>query len=82
MSRMVGTVSRGIRAPIIREGDDLRQIVTESLLAARLSRTGAVRYAIGVIGLFRRVQSEEFEVAREETLRTANALSAALGWRG
>ena len=34
MSRMVGTVSRGIRAPIIREGDDLRQIVTESLLAA------------------------------------------------
>ena len=34
MSRMVGTVSRGIRAPIIREGDDLRAIVVESLLAA------------------------------------------------
>ena len=34
MSRMVGTVSRGIRAPIIREGDDLKQIVTESLLEA------------------------------------------------
>ena len=27
MSRMVGTVSMGIRAPIIREGDDLAQIV-------------------------------------------------------
>ncbi len=34
MSRMVGTVSRGIRAPIIREGDDLKQIVVESVLAA------------------------------------------------
>ena len=34
MSRMVGTVSRGIRAPIIREGDDLKQIVPESVLTA------------------------------------------------
>ena len=34
MSRMVGTVSRGIRAPIIREGDNLRKIVTESVLEA------------------------------------------------
>jgi hypothetical protein len=31
---MVGTVSRGIRAPIIREGDDLKQIVVESVLEA------------------------------------------------
>lgn len=34
MSRMVGTVSRGVRAPIIREGDDLQKIVTESVLEA------------------------------------------------
>lgn len=34
MERMVGTVSRGIRAPIIRSGDDLAGIVTESVLAA------------------------------------------------
>ena len=34
MSRMVGTVSRGIRAPIIREGDDLRTIVVDSVLEA------------------------------------------------
>ena len=27
MSRMLGTVSMGVRAPIIREGDDLAQIV-------------------------------------------------------
>ena len=32
--RRVGTVSRGIRCPIIREGDDLSAIVTESVLAA------------------------------------------------
>ncbi|MBO5248162.1 MAG: coenzyme F420-0:L-glutamate ligase [Clostridia bacterium] len=32
--RRVGTVSRGIRCPIIREGDDLVAIVTESVLEA------------------------------------------------
>ena len=34
MSRMVGTVSRGIRAPIIREGDNIVDIVTNSILEA------------------------------------------------
>ena len=34
MSRMIGTVSRGVRAPIIRKGDDLVKIVTESVLEA------------------------------------------------
>ena len=32
--RKVGTVSRGIRCPIIREGDDLAAIVTQSVLEA------------------------------------------------
>ena len=32
--RLVGTVSRGIRCPIIRQGDDLCEIVTENLLTA------------------------------------------------
>ena len=32
--RLVGTVSRGVRCPIIREGDNLAEIVTESVLAA------------------------------------------------
>ena len=35
--RRVGTVSRGIRCPIIREGDDLAAIVTESVLEAAAS---------------------------------------------
>ena len=34
MSRMVGTISRGVRAPIIRNGDDIVQIVTDSVLEA------------------------------------------------
>ena len=34
MSRMVGTVSRGVRAPIIRSGDDLTEIVVNSVLEA------------------------------------------------
>ena len=37
MERLVGTVSRGIRAPIIRQGDDLASIVVDSVLAAAQS---------------------------------------------
>ena len=38
--RRVGTVSRGIRCPIFREGDDLASMVTESVLAAAESEDG------------------------------------------
>ena len=34
MSRMIGTVSMGVRAPIIREGDDLAKIVPECIAEA------------------------------------------------
>lgn len=34
MNRSVGTIARGIRAPIIRKGDDIAGIVTESVLEA------------------------------------------------
>ncbi len=34
MGRMIGTISRGVRAPIIRQGDDIVEIVTTSLLEA------------------------------------------------
>lgn len=37
MDRLVGTVSRGVRAPIIRQGDDLAAIVVDSVLAAAKS---------------------------------------------
>ena len=35
MSRMIGTVSRGVRAPIIRQGDDIVDIVVTSILDAQ-----------------------------------------------
>ena len=41
--RKVGTVSRGIRCPIIREGDDLAEIVTHSVLEAAESEGFALR---------------------------------------
>ena len=34
MERLIGTVSRGIRAPIIRKGDDIVEIVVDSILSA------------------------------------------------
>lgn len=42
MERRVGTVSRGIRGPIIRKGDDLAQIVTDSVLEAAASESFAL----------------------------------------
>ncbi|MBQ8390750.1 MAG: coenzyme F420-0:L-glutamate ligase [Oscillibacter sp.] len=43
MSRMIGTVSRGVRAPIIRQGDDLAEIVTSSVLEAAADDGFAIR---------------------------------------
>jgi IclR family acetate operon transcriptional repressor len=43
--------------------------------------TGAVRYALGLIGMFRRVGSDEFRAATAEVIKTAAALSEALGYR-
>ncbi|MGN1004623.1 MAG: coenzyme F420-0:L-glutamate ligase [Oscillospiraceae bacterium] len=43
MERKVGTVSRGIRCPIIREGDDLAEIVVTSVLEAAESEGFALR---------------------------------------
>ena len=34
MSKYVGTTSRGIRLPIIKQGDDLAALVTESVIVA------------------------------------------------
>ena len=47
MSRMVGTVSRGVRAPIIRSGDDLVEIVTKSVLEAAAQRRSRTHYPSG-----------------------------------
>ena len=43
MSRMVGTVSRGLRAPIIRQGDDIVDIVVKTVIEASESDGFTVR---------------------------------------
>ena len=43
MSRMIGTVSRGVRAPIIRSGDNLAEIVTDSVIEAAKSEGYEIR---------------------------------------
>ena len=50
MERRVGTISRGIRCPIIREGDDLVEIAVDSVLAAAESEGFELRNR-DVIGL-------------------------------
>ena len=34
MARYIGTVSRGIRTPIIKDGDDIVEVVVDSVLRA------------------------------------------------
>lgn len=43
MKKMVGTISRGIRTPIIRGGDDLVNIVVDSILTASKSENFEIR---------------------------------------
>ncbi|WP_368275251.1 coenzyme F420-0:L-glutamate ligase [Coprobacillus cateniformis] len=43
MDRRIGTISRGIRCPIIREGDDLCKIVVDSVMAATYSEGFGLR---------------------------------------
>ena len=43
MSQYVGTISRGIKLPIIKQGDDLASIVTESVLLAAKHEPFALR---------------------------------------
>ena len=42
---------------------------------------GEVRYALGLIGMFRRVDSDEFRAATALVVQAAASLSEALGWR-
>lgn len=43
MSKMIGTTSRGVRAPIIREGDNLAEIVVDCVLEAAKSEPFEIR---------------------------------------
>ena len=43
MERYTGTVSRGIRTPIIKQGDDLVALVTESVINAAKNENFEIR---------------------------------------
>ena len=43
MSRTIGTVSRGVRAPIIRNGDNIAEIVTNCILEASIEENIEIR---------------------------------------
>ena len=68
---------------IRREGyaieDGEYKIGLRSVAAPVTDRSGQPRYALGVVGLFRRVGSDEFRHAVEQTVLHARQLSRALG---
>lgn len=72
---------RRIRAQGYSVEDGEYQVGLRSVSAPVYDHTGEARYAIGVIGLFRRVRSEEFQDAIRQTCRQAEELSAAMGYR-
>lgn len=57
------------------------KIGLRSISAPVYDRGGAVQYAVGVIGMFRSVHSEEFRRAIEAVVATGRMISAALGYR-
>ena len=52
-----------------------------SVAAPIFSVEGQVRWAIGTVGMFRRVSSEEFQLARELVCRAAERISYDMGYR-
>ncbi len=57
------------------------RIGLRSAAAPVYTNEGQARYAVGVIGMFRSVRSEEFTAAIEEVRAAAAMISAALGCR-
>ncbi|MCR5825090.1 MAG: IclR family transcriptional regulator C-terminal domain-containing protein, partial [Oscillospiraceae bacterium] len=69
---------RQVRAQGYAVEDGEYKIGLRAVAAPVTDASGEVRYALGVMGLFRRVQSEEFRNALRQTLACARQLSAAL----
>lgn len=57
------------------------RIGLRSAAAPVYDSSGRVRYALGVAGFFRRVQSEDFQNVVAHLVHQAHQLSMALGWR-
>jgi len=78
--RLVELMSQ-IRADGYAVEDGEFKIGLRSVSAPVYDRTGAMRYALGVVGFFRRVRSEGFEAAVREVTESAAGLSQAIGYR-
>lgn len=70
-----------IRADGFAVEDGEYKVGLRSVSAPVRDAAGQVRYALGAVGLFRRVHSEEFRSIVARTTELAAALSAALGWQ-
>ena len=57
------------------------KIGLRAVCAPVFDRDGAPRYAVGVVGLFRHINSREFDEAIAATLAGAEQISSALGYR-
>ncbi len=57
------------------------KIGLRSISAPVYDRDGHPRYALGVVGFFRRIDSEEFTISVEQVLAAAQRLSADIGYR-
>ena len=57
------------------------KIGLRAVCAPVFDRDGSARYAAGVVGLFRRIDSPEFESAIAAVKAAAEQISTALGWR-
>ena len=64
MSRMIGTVSRGVRAPIIRQGDNLVDIVSDSILET------AKEFNVKVLDLYNDLGIDPHDPVHFETYTT------------
>ncbi len=73
MGRTVGTTVRGIRAPIVKEGDNLVHIVTESVLKAMESEGFSLNHR-DVIGV-----TESLLARAQGNYATTDSIAAAIG---
>ena len=86
------TISRALRAITPTEGLHVRMKTSDfdyDLPEERIAQepapvrdaSGEVRYAIGVVGMFRQVYSEDFLLATRLVCEAGSAISRAIGYR-
>ena len=82
MERKVGTIARGIRCPIIREGDDLSSIVVNSVLeAAEQEGFAALAARFRMVGAIEKMHEERYrELLRDVQVQAVFEKSSVKVW--